>query len=62
MNDENIAKKLREFANSLEDLRIKIYQECEIDTFYAENKQKFDDLLFHYQSEIRNIANNIYPL
>lgn len=62
MNDENIAKKLREFADSLEDLRIKIYQECEPDTFYAEYKQLHDDLLFSYQSQIRKLANDFYPL
>lgn len=61
MNDESIAKKVKEIADSLENLRVKIYRECELDTFYAENKQNFDDLLFHYQSKIRDVANDIYP-
>lgn len=62
MNDEQIAKKIREIANLLETLRIKFYNECELNTFYLENKNEYNDLLFSYQSKIRDIANEIDPI
>lgn len=57
MDDEKISKILREIANNLENQRVNFYQNCDADSYYNEEKQKFDDKIFSLQSQIREIAN-----
>lgn len=38
MNDESLARKIREIALSLENWRVQFYRKCDPNSYYAEEK------------------------
>lgn len=61
MNDESIARKIREIADSLENWRVQFYRKCDPNSYYAEEKKSLNDTLFTLQGKIRDVAEEIDP-
>lgn len=61
MNDESIARKIREIALSLENWRVEFFRKCDPNSYYAEEKKSLDDTLYKLQWEINEVANEIDP-
>lgn len=62
MNDESIARKIREIALSLENWRVEFFRKCDPNSYYAEEKKSLDDTLYKLQWEINEVADEIDPL
>ena len=61
MNDESIARKIREIALSLENWRVEFFRKCDPNSYYAEEKKSLDDTLYKLQWEINKVAEEIDP-
>ena len=62
MNDESIARKIREIALSLENWRVEFFRKCDPNSYHAEEKKSLDDTLYKLQWEINEVADEIEPL
>lgn len=61
MNDESIARKIREIALLLENWRVEFFRKCDPNSYYAEEKESLDDTLYKLQWEINEVADEIDP-